>query len=285
MAYAMNEQHAKHDIQPRQTRPRLAFTLVELMVVIGILAILLAIAVPTSTALLDSNRAKQTLATMKVLELAIQEYADAAPITGGPKLAASPDCWYVHLFGTYPPSPTSAFAHNYSNLADVVGGGSRVPTTDEEASETFSKMLRLVNAYLGDETVAPEWKHGSRIPMTQEKQASIETLYLFISVFSPGGKQALSQLPGQCVTNEDQDLVFEDANSDSSFSTSEKAFDLFEVRDAWKQPLRYAVRSPGGDTFPARWELRSAGPDGLFSTPFTPKDKSDDVVLRGPQDD
>jgi prepilin-type N-terminal cleavage/methylation domain-containing protein len=61
------------------------FTLLELTIVVGILALLFAIAVPAGTAVLNSTRHKSTLKTMEVLRQAIEEYGRSpAPGAFGP---------------------------------------------------------------------------------------------------------------------------------------------------------------------------------------------------------
>ena len=93
------------------------FTLIEVMVVVGIIGLLVALAIPAATGLLRSNKVKQTLATMEVLEGAIERYAKERPFQADNSTLRMIGTEYYHyrnIFGPYPPSPTSAFAPNPS---------------------------------------------------------------------------------------------------------------------------------------------------------------------------
>jgi len=249
---------------------RAGFTLVELMVVIGILVILMAIAIPAATGLLESQRAKQTLATMDVLRCAIEQFAEEARITS--KIGGVTP--YSNVFGRYPPSPT----------VDLTGGrGAFTAGTDQATRMKFDQLVRELTFYDG----------GLYPPPTatlEDLDSSIECLVLFVNTFSTRAKQTLQNVQATAMTNADKDLVYKDVNASGSYDVNiDEAVDLFEVRDAWKRPIRYAVLSPkmrNNDViFPARWELRSAGRDGQFAPPFTSAEDSDDVILRGPQND
>ena len=151
----------------------------------------------------------------------------------------------------------------------------RYPVTEETDPATREKFDQLVRAY----TPYTGGLHSPDQPPDPENN-TIECLVLFLNTFSSQARQTLQHIQASVMTNQDRDRAI---------GAGGEAVDLFEVRDGWKRPIRYAVRSPhivGTETvFPARWELRSAGADGQFAEPFTPIEESDDVVLRGPQAD
>jgi len=262
-----------------------AFTLVEVMVVVGILVILMVIAIPVATGLLDSQRGRQTLATMDTLRVAIEQFADEAPIRGEGKLGTGTVHPYEVVFGRYPASPTSAVLP-----AEGWPSTNRYPVTEEAAPETREKFDLLVRAF----TKYSGGLHPSPGDSPEHDDNTIECLVLFLNTFSPQASQTLQHIQASVMTNEDRDLAYriEDIAAPEAYDADEhEAVDLFEVRDGWKRPMRYAVLSPqlntqGQTVLPARWELRSAGADGQFAElPFTPEEESDDVVLRGPQAD
>ncbi len=65
-----------------QRRP--AFTLVEIMVVVGIIIVLLGAILSISTSVFDRAKATNTLAMMQVLDLAINQFRDEAPLAKVP---------------------------------------------------------------------------------------------------------------------------------------------------------------------------------------------------------
>jgi len=61
-------------VQARRARSRVGFTLVELLVVIGIAVIMLALMVPTGRALREGNRAMTCKAQLQQLSVALRAY-------------------------------------------------------------------------------------------------------------------------------------------------------------------------------------------------------------------
>jgi type II secretory pathway pseudopilin PulG len=130
-----------------------------------------------------------------------------------------------------------------------------------------------------------------------EHYASIECLVYALRKFSPGAQAIIDKLPSSLLTNLDKDFTFHDVPPPGSTDPcgngqydpgweSKSQDTLFEIVDAWKRPIRYAIRERWQPTptsgFTFKWELRSAGEDGIFSPPFTPAVQSDDVILQGP---
>ncbi len=255
------------------------FTLVELMVVIGILGLLAAIVIPAVNGVLASNRAKATLTTMKVIENAMEEFRwQGAGQTSIP-LSKEDDeeLAVVHIFGNLPPSPNSSFAINPEKL-------NVISTAQEPETEAGEKLVRLLSIFFKkpaeDITIGTKDDPTAKVPNGQ--YASIEGLYLMLNQYCPAAKNILDRLPGKSVTNLDSDWVQIEVEG-----RPPRRIDLLEIVDAWGRPLRYSVNRPWRDangriTIPARWELRSAGADGVFGALGSEPEASDDVLLRGP---
>lgn len=306
-----------------QSRPRTrlkSFTLVESLVVVGIIIALVAISLPSAFGMVKLHRERLTLATMKVLSVAIDQFVGdrgclIVPDTPQRQMRQNP--WdplifdpFINLFDRFPPSPTTAYACGYSTLGKYTGnpplGGPYpappYPATDEAIPETNLKFLRLVNVMKNHDIkdcgaccYCTPWKFESR-PGFEAKYASIECLVFALREIDPKARAIVDRLLKTAGANLDQDLAYHDSKDancqcaeDCAYQPAcEEAVDLFEILDAWKQPLRYAIREPWKDPtnptngFNLKWELRSAGDDGIFSPPFTPADQSDDVILQGP---
>jgi len=298
-----------------------AFTLIEMMIVVGIIVLLAAIVLPAAFSLLADSRVKQTKSTMNVLASAIEQFSAKKPLVFlGQKYGLRENPlnppqidFYLAIFGNFPPSPTAAFAPDCAALNvymyQLASGQPPYPATYEEGpqvsvvKETNQKFLRLLNVIKGVEpldcsTGTPQvvWRIWTDPPATwspeKEKYASIECLLFTLREFCPDARKTVDSLQSAgTLVNLDKDFAYGDNTTVGSANVAdanEPRVDLFEVLDAWKRPMRYAIREALRDPAnPAagaqfKWELRSAGEDGLFAPPLSAEDASDDVILQGP---
>jgi prepilin-type N-terminal cleavage/methylation domain-containing protein len=281
--------HPKSEIRNHLSR---AFTMIELMVVVGILGLLLAIILPTANRVLQNTKIKSTLATMQVVENAIARFESDRPLGTTAYGNFPPPSFSTNVF-TIPTRET--FTDTNTN---GVWDWAPVPEaiTNDDGNGMYDRVyIRLVVAGLSK---APGFtpiigRNPGGTPDAEGPEPyftkdflSIESLYFFISQFSPQGKAILSKLPASMVMNKDicggvscPDVLIYDSNkNDTMDPATDSRVDLFEIYDSWDRPLHYMVRpTPNG----FEWELRSAGPDGKFDVMFTPEDQSDDVVLKG----
>jgi prepilin-type N-terminal cleavage/methylation domain-containing protein len=343
-----------------------AFTLVEVMVVMGILAVLVVLALSTASSLLADSRAKQTKATMKVLDAALEQFIRDYPFSDKghsdpvnshilrqlivPNSAPPPTNWTVNcaisrsyapdslgsmcvsLFDRYPPCPLTAFAPNPALLLPPIGFTDTrpLPDTHDDDPITAFKFSRLINVMKGFDiplhpsVKSPWWMRndqGAQIGLLAslpssahthyaEHYSSIECFFFTLYEFSPAARKILDQLQGKpALANLDKDFTFHDVTNNRCDAEPNASFDsncleerktqvpLYEVLDAFPtdeyprgRPIRYAIREAirtstdpnAPPAAPIKWELRSAGVDGVFAPPFTDESGSDDVVLQGP---
>jgi type II secretory pathway pseudopilin PulG len=292
-----------------------------MMIVMGIIAVLVAIALPTAFSMIKDGRIKQTKSTMDTIAAAIERFNRDNPFTNNKRtirqitFAGTPptvtDYDIRMIFDRYPPSPTTAFSIDPANPQTFVSGGLGLPSppypaTKEDDTElpagaselnTRTKFLRLIYVMNGRDFISTDpapWTMRNDKNMSNTSSslnyakpyASIECLIYTLREFSSGARDIIDKLPASALTNLDKDFVFQDANANGVFETNERQATLFEVVDAWKKPLRYAIRERWQPTkisgFAFKWELRSAGEDGVFALPFRDADQSDDVILQGP---
>lgn len=233
------------------------------MVAIGIIAVLLAIAVPAMTGMLRTRKIESTKATMQTLETAIEFFADEDPLAGG----ATIECGGVPmpsttLFGPYPPTP-SAFLSNQS-------GCEKTSPRDDALNQ--DKMFSILDAYFGAELDDTDFSTG--------RHATIESLVFFLRRYSSSARDIIDGLP---------DAVRKDTDSASDLVVISGApIELPEILDAWGRPIAYNVDTKfifdsnlNETGRKHQWELRSAGEDNNFDPQFTDREGSDDVVLRG----
>gem|GEM_PF-1363684 len=303
--------------------PRVGFTLIEMMVVVGILALLIAIIAPVTASLLERNKRSQTLATMKVLEQGITAFSNARPLARSgyvrlrPTGQPAPNDWRAErlsdVFGTLPPTPTGRILDPRLDPIDLRVVLPAWSSSDVWTGETTGETAVKFGFLLGTVKNGP-WEHLRRDPTKPgswawvapdpgRDAASIECLVFCLNELCAESRLIVNQLPAASKANEDKDIAFENTINwnahlpDVSYGAggvivpekTEKMVDLTEIIDAWKRPLRYSVKEPVGwdpiadkYAYQASWELRSAGPDGVFAGPFSSEDVSDDVILKGP---
>lgn len=244
--------------------------MIEMIVVVAIMGMLLAIAIPVSMAVVKGNQAKLTQTTLETLKSAIEVFETRKPL----RTLSNGNYW--QMFGPLPPSPTAQWL-------DVPPSLPETPLT----AQKFAAKDGLIQG-AGYQYASPFMT--GYVPITHAaafesstKYPTIECLVFFLRNYSPETKAILDKL-GKALTNEDNDLVVTGfpINLNDPNSHHKKIDDLFEVRDAWNRAIQYNVQAlpiPGGTRLV--WELRSAGADGIFLPMFADPDIGDDVVVTG----
>jgi prepilin-type N-terminal cleavage/methylation domain-containing protein len=262
---------------PRPQTAR-AYSLVEIIVVISIIAILLALAGVGANSVINSRRVTATEMTMRTLETAIREFEKERPIEAREIATGIPyETWFEHL----PPCPVTSWHRPPPAIGALPAlYESDNSSTSYPATKVAVQFTDLIRRYFPPGTETRRWQLpngalASMPPDATKDYASIECLVLFLTQCSPKAKAIIDKLPESCKDNQDKDQVV--------FPFGGPLIELIEIKDSWDKPLRWAVmpfnqNDPANIGLPVRWELRSAGKDGEFSPPFTPADRSDDVV-------
>lgn len=289
LATPVGKKRGQERVNTMRSRTVRAFSLVELIAVISIIALLLSLTGIGAVGWINSAKARGTMTTMNTLKTAIDVFVNERPMASGwgdPRIPPKPNReWrlpnpdgrlgYEAYFGAFPPTP----------IAQINTNNTAAPLLDEDTpaeAKVISKQFSyMVMAYLQgsgmqaarmalDPNGRPEWLSPGNDP-TSEDYASIECLVLFLSQMSPRSKGVIDKMPTECKKNLDRDVAM---------LAGGQQFALIEITDAWGKPLRWAVQPVTSDL--VRWELRSAGKDGVFASPFAATEQSDDVVLPGP---
>ncbi len=299
--------------------PGRAFTLLELMVVVGIIGLLLAIVIPSTLAILTKQKKNNTTANMEVLKTAIQTFESKKPLGDKYKNTARgfpyfgflpPDHFIFHPATTSPPQeswdPTTQDLNKngFWDPGEPITGDQ--PDKADEGHNRFNPVHVENDLLVGQlrgvqRKINGTWQPDDPLPggMTvNEDGRSSETLYLYLSRLCPECQTVLTKLPVQILTNNDQcstgscpDKVIlgikPNTNPTQADEDNGQHVDLTEIRDAWGKPIRYQVERVGSLQSPSwKWELRSMGADETFTTDsngvptmFIPQEQSGDDVI------
>jgi len=127
------------------------FTLIELLIVVAIIGVIAAIAIPNLLNAIDKGKQKRTMADMRAIGTAVEVYAIENTVyptaADGPAIKALIDPRYIKLMPTVDgwskpfQVDSTAFAYTvYSQGKDGIGGGCAAGTTS-----TFDDEICFVN--------------------------------------------------------------------------------------------------------------------------------------------
>jgi prepilin-type N-terminal cleavage/methylation domain-containing protein len=240
---------------------RAGFSLLELLVAIGIIALLATITTVVARNVVEGMNDRNTKGTINLLVVALQEYKDT--MSRGVQFVYPPDpFWFA--------DPVNGGAMDKDSGIPIGGGGSGNPSNlsyfydsfsfrwgYDSASDMFSNMSPAIFTNVTDKHLSPshDWEHWDSLnnvdqAMILGARASTEVLYTYLDDV-PKSRAILDRIPEDAKRNDDKDSV--------DFGGGRK--NLVEIIDAWKTPLRY--QNQGVGNFPL---ITSAGKDGVFDT-------------------
>lgn len=194
---------------------RTAFTMIELLVVVAVIAILLGAIIAGGSALISKAKASDTRALFQTLALAVEQFKDDAPtakVTG-----------YTARYANYPPDELEVFSADDGippSGANLVGTGARL---EDESDTALSSPLNAV------------------------EQRDVKAMVLAVRLFSAGAAEILDQVDerfrrqGQTAAGLAEYYDRDHSGSNDSFREP-----LIYYVDSWGTPIEYyATNLPG----------------------------------------
>ncbi len=224
-----NRANARSSLRP-------GFTLIELMVVIGIIVVLIAAVVTGGSALMERARVSSTRATMEVVSTAIDQFArEEPPLTKSRQRDGSNNLFtYADRFGVYPPDALGLFSDE-GLTGDSATGRSLAPGGATVVPDPTSAQYPPLS-YTRSEDLAPA--------ELQLEHRDIAAMWLAIHLYSPAGREILSQIPKKhlaegAIDSTGKPAQFLDRDGDGQWSGGGDDLAIPWIVDEWGHPLAY----------------------------------------------
>ncbi|MGB0715425.1 MAG: type II secretion system protein [Phycisphaerae bacterium] len=208
-----------------------AFTMIELMVVVGIIAVLAGALLVAGNAVIQRGRAQNTRMIISVIDNALGEFSQRQK--GNPTLARRSA--YKDRYGYFPPDEIEVFVSGIPTLPNsnkaLVPGDGRV-VTGGTGGTSFDPMTWQTTPYANDQLRA----EGNR---------DIAAMMLAFDLFGDESRMMIDKLPAENIivpqTPEGIPLLFLDRNDNQTY---DEMIDqpLRYVVDNWQTPLSYMAQ-------------------------------------------
>ncbi len=205
---------------------RNAFTLIELVIVIAIVALLISVLVRVGGSAITSSRVNETRAVMETLNLAIEQFASESTFgkisysAGGDQVRI-----YDERFGSNPPDELEGFDQGFG-----IPGRVGVPATDRFLV-TEPATLTLLNV----------------TNVSEVQNADIKAMVLAIRLYSDAASSILDKIPGRYQRVAGDEFLDRDGMNTGGMPDPDDVVLTYYV-DTWGTPLQYfAVRDKFAD--------------------------------------
>ncbi len=191
---------------------RCAFTLIELLVVIGVVALLITALVVAGGGLIDDAKNKETLGVMQILDLALEEFRQDAPLKGVPG--------YRDRYGDYPCDELETFRRSGTP------GESATPGVD------------IVGPPGGASNIYPAEASG----FNDIEHRDVAAMALAIRLYSAEAASVLDKIGNRYRKAPPDADQFFDRNGDTNLDIEDEP--LVYYVDAWGNPFEYFAIRP-----------------------------------------
>lgn len=225
------------------------FTLIELVVVIGIIALLIGVLVRVGGNAITSGRVSETRAVMETLNVAIEQFNSEAPFKGisyDALGATGQTRIYQDRYGNNPPDELEGF-----DQGDGIPG--------------FQSNANTDRFFVNDPTSLEVDAASSALI----ENADIKAMTLAIKLHSPSATTILDKIPGRYRRTADKEFLDRDGVNTGAADPDDEVLTYFV--DTWGTPLQYfALREVGADPQnPGSFMLQQAPSDPTMDRMIT----------------
>jgi prepilin-type N-terminal cleavage/methylation domain-containing protein len=218
----MTETPAETETKKRTRKS--AFTLIELVIVVAIIALLISVLVKVGGSAITRSKISQTRAVMQVIQTAIDQYKSEAPLA---KIVYDGRRLYQDRYGNYPPDELEGFT----------SAGTSWGLPHDSGPQTVS--------------IAPGYRQGAVNPNISIggsalnsagppiQHADIKAMVLAITLYSPTASSILDQLGGQYrrVEKTRDEFLDRDGSMTATAATDDQMLTYYV--DVWGTPFDY----------------------------------------------
>lgn len=217
----------------------IAFTLVELLVVIGIIALLVGAVLVAGSSVLNSGRVRSTRAVLQVIEHALDEFKRSEEAKPTITRAIQGPADYRKRYGQYPPDELELFTPY--GIPGSRGGGPLTPGADSTRRPVVVPTASAKTAFaIMDSYLTGKPEHDAL------EHRDLAAMLLTIELYATSAAEVLSHIPNSNWSDGPVDAAgkpvqFLDRNRNGAWDPQDDERIRYLV-DAWGVPLSYLAQ-------------------------------------------